>query len=111
MPEHNVNILGIDLVFRAEASPEQVEEARGLVEERFEKLAQSGRLFSREKLLTFLALGLADDLIQAEKQAGAMQQQMQGILAEIEEKAKKRFPGILPGVRVMTRCAGLTIIQ
>ena len=64
-----------------------MEEARSLVEERFEKLSQSGRLFSREKLLTFLALGLADDLIQAQKQAGAMQQRMQGILAEIEEKA------------------------
>ena len=88
MPEHTINVLGIDLVFRAEASPEQVEEARGLVEERFEKLAQSGRLFSREKLLTFLALGLADDLIQAKKQAGAMQERMQGILAEIEEKAQ-----------------------
>ena len=82
-----ITVLGIDLVFRAEASPEQVEEAKALVEGRFEKLQQSGRLFSREKLLTFLALGLADDLIQAEKQAGAMQQRMQGILAEIEEKA------------------------
>ena len=87
MPEHTITVLGIDLVFRAEASPQQVEEARALVEGRFEKLQQSGRLFSREKLLTFLALGLADDLIQAEKQAGAMQQRMQGILAEIEEKA------------------------
>ena len=87
MPEHTITVLGIDLVFRAEASPEQVEEARAMVEGRFEKLQQSGRLFSREKLLTFLALGLADDLIQAEKQAGAMQQRMQGILAEIEEKA------------------------
>ncbi len=87
MPEHIITVLGIDLVFRAEASPEQVEEAKALVEGRFEKLQQSGRLFSREKLLTFLALGLADDLIQAEKQAGAMQQRMQGILAEIEEKA------------------------
>ena len=87
MPEHIITVLGFDLVFRAEASPEQVEEAKALVEGRFEKLQQSGRLFSREKLLTFLALGLADDLIQAEKQAGAMQQRMQGILAEIEEKA------------------------
>ena len=86
MPEHTITVLGIDLVFRAEASPEQVEEAKALVEGRFEKLQQSGRLFSREKLLTFLALGLADDLIQAEKQAGAMQQRMHGILAEIEEK-------------------------
>lgn len=86
MPEHTITVLGIDLVFRAEASPQQVEEARALVEGRFEKLQQSGRLFSREKLLTFLALGLADDLIQAEKQAGAMQQRMHGILAEIEEK-------------------------
>ena len=87
MPEHTITVLGIDLVFRAEASPEQVEEAKALVEGRFEKLQQNGRLFSREKLLTFLAIGLADDLIQAEKQAGAMHTRMQGILADIEEKA------------------------
>ena len=87
MPEHTITVLGIDLVFRAEASPQQVEEARALVEGRFEKLQQSGRLFSREKLLTFLAIGLADDLIQADKQVSAMQKRMQGILTEIEEKA------------------------
>ena len=87
MPEHNLNLLGFDLVFRAEASPEQVNAAKAMVEERFEKLKQSGRLFSREKLLTFLAIGLADDLIQADKQVSAMQKRMQGILTEIEEKA------------------------
>ena len=87
MPEHIITVLGIDLVFRAEASPEQVEEAKALVEGRFEKLQQSGRLFSREKLLTFLALGLADDLIQADKRVSAMQNRMHGILTEIEEKA------------------------
>lgn len=87
MPEHTINVLGIDLVFRAEASPDQVNEAKTMVEERFEKLRQNGRLFSREKLLTFLAIGLADDLIQADKRVGAMQNRMQGILTEIEEKA------------------------
>ena len=87
MPEHIITVLGIDLVFRAEASPEQVDEARSLVEERFEKLRQNGRLFSREKLLTFLAIGLADDLIQADKRVSAMQNRMHGILTEIEEKA------------------------
>ena len=87
MPEHTITVLGIDLVFRAEASPQQVEEAKALVEGRFEKLQQNGRLFSREKLLTFLAIGLADDLIQAEKQAGAMHTKVQGMLADIEEKA------------------------
>ena len=87
MPEHTVNVLGIDLVFRAEASPDQVNEAKTMVEERFEKLRQNGRLFSREKLLTFLAIGLADDLIQADKRVSAMQNRMHGILTEIEENA------------------------
>jgi cell division protein ZapA len=87
MPDHVVNVLGIDLAFKADASSLQVEAAKSLVESRFEKLQKSGRLFSREKLLTFLALGLADDLIQAEKQASVIQERMQGMLAEIEEKA------------------------
>jgi cell division protein ZapA len=87
MLDHVVNVLGIDLTFKADVSTPQVEEAKVLVESRFEKLQKSGRLFSREKLLTFLALGLADDLIQAEKQAGDMQERVQDMLAEIEEKA------------------------
>ena len=87
MPEHTINVLGLDLSFRAEASAEQVDLARELVEARFEKLQQNGRLFSREKLLTFLAIGLADDLIQAQKKASMTHERMNHILAEIEEKA------------------------
>ena len=83
MPEYNLNVLGLDLSFRAEASPDQVEQARLLLESRFEKLRQHGRLFSKEKLLTFLALGLADDLVQANTQLREYSSRIQALLDDI----------------------------
>ncbi|MBQ4132772.1 MAG: cell division protein ZapA [Desulfovibrionaceae bacterium] len=85
MPEYNLNVLGMDLSFRAEASPDQVEQARLLLENRFEKLRQHGRLFSKEKLLTFLALGLADDLVQAKSQLREYNSRIQALLDNISD--------------------------
>ena len=86
MPEYNLNVLGLEVSFKADANPEQVEEARVLLEERFEKLRQHGRLFSKEKLLTFLALGLADDLIQAKSKMRASDERMEALIDNITEK-------------------------
>ena len=57
-----------------------------LLEERFEKLRQHGRLFSKEKLLTFLALGLADDLIQAKSKMRASNERLEALIDNITEK-------------------------
>ena len=85
MPEYNLNVLGLELTFKADASPDQVEQARLLLESRFEKLRQHGRLFSKEKLLTFLALGLADDLVQANTKLRDHNTRLQALLENISE--------------------------
>ena len=85
MPEYNLNVLGLELSFKADASPDQVEQARLLLESRFEKLRQHGRLFSKEKLLTFLALGLADDLVQANTKMRDYNTRLQALLENISE--------------------------
>jgi Cell division protein ZapA. len=85
MPEYNLNVLGLELSFKAEASPEQVEQALALLAGRFEKLKQHGRLFSKEKLLTFLALGLADDLVQANNKLRDQEVRVQALLDNISE--------------------------
>lgn len=87
MPEYNLNVLGLEVSFRADAAPEQVEQARALLEERFEKLRQHGILFSKEKLLTFLALGLADDLIQANNKMRSTEERLEALLDNITEQS------------------------
>ena len=86
MPEYNLNVLGLEVSFKADANPEQVDEARALLEERFERLRQHGRLFSKEKLLTFLALGLADDLIQAKSKMRTSNERLEALIDNITEK-------------------------
>lgn len=85
MAEYNLYVLGLEVAFKADAAPEQVERARVLLEERFEKLQQHGKAFSREKLLTFLALGLADDLLQAKANLQSVEERLEKLLENISE--------------------------
>lgn len=87
MSEKNINltVLGFDIAFRAGADMERAREAARLVEERFanQKLRSQGGQ-GREMLLTFLALGLADDLLQLKKTQNDARQRMAALLARIE---------------------------
>lgn len=70
MPRYTVSLVGHEITFRTDAEAERIEAARTLVEERFTDLSKNGSDLSKEKLLTFLALSLADDyLVEKEKQA------------------------------------------
>ena len=71
--EHfNLTVLGTAVTFRHSADMERVREAIALVEERFadQKLRSHGMQSNKDILLTVLALGLADDLLQSQKKAG-----------------------------------------
>ena len=85
MHSFNITVLGMEISFRAEADPGRVENARVLVEERYEKLKFHGGQISREALLTFLVLGLADDLLQSHKQLDDVQNRIDTLLAKIED--------------------------
>ncbi len=85
MQEYKLTLLGLEVSFRAEVTPERVEKARLLVEERFEKLRLQGGRTSKEYLLTFLVLGLADDLLQANEQLGGTEERLDAMLAKIEK--------------------------
>ena len=76
MAHYNLNVLGFDVSFKAEADPKRIEQAKVLLEERYEALRQHGKQLSKEKLLTFLALALADDMLLAKEEV---------------EKSKKRL--------------------
>lgn len=83
----NLTVLGFDIAFRAGADMERARDAARLVEERFanqnQKLRSQG-VQSREMLLIFLALGLADDLLQLKKTQNDARQRIAALLARIE---------------------------
>ncbi len=84
MPRYTLDVLGLNLSFKAEADKGRVEEAAALLESRFEKL-DDGRQISKERLLVFLALGLADDLLQSNRRQGELENRIAQLLARIDE--------------------------
>ena len=85
--EHfNLPVLGTAVTFRHSADMERVREAIALVEERFadQKLRSHGGQ-SKDILLTFLALGLADDLLQSKIKLDDVQNRITSLLSKIEE--------------------------
>lgn len=85
MAHYNFNVLGMDVSFKAEADPKRIEEARVLLEERYEKLQQHGKQLTKEKLLTFLALALADDMLQAREEMEKSEKKVQSILDRLSK--------------------------
>ncbi len=84
MRRYNLNVLDLEVSFKAEADPMRVESAKKLVEERFEKLNFPGRQISKEKLLTFLVIGLADDLLQSDRRLEMLQRRMERLVEKID---------------------------
>ncbi len=84
MPGYNIHILGLDLMFSTDAGQERVEQARKLVEERFAELEQRGNKLSKERLLVFLALGLADDYLYSDQKLAALESRVNELLQKID---------------------------
>jgi len=87
MRSFHLSLLGLDIAFSAEVDPGRVEKAKALVEERFTRLKfQGGRqVSSKEALLTFLVLGLADDLLQSRVQLADVQNRIDVLLTKIDD--------------------------
>lgn len=87
MRSHTLEVLGLEVSFKAEADPRRIERARTLLEERYAKLAQHGGQVSKEKLLTFLALSLADDVLLMQAEKKERDRRMKELLAGMEKAA------------------------
>ncbi|MFW5730027.1 MAG: cell division protein ZapA [Desulfonatronovibrionaceae bacterium] len=85
MPGYNINILGLDLNFRTDAGQERVDRAAELLEERFAELEKRGTNLSKEKILVFLLLSLADDYLQSEQRHGDLEKQVRDLLGKIDK--------------------------
>ena len=84
MPSYSLSVLGLSVSFKAEANHDRIEEAKDLLEERFHQLGFHGRQISKEKLLTFLALGLADDLLQSNQKLSSIKERVSELLNKID---------------------------
>lgn len=85
MPRYTLSLLGMEINFSADALDERIEAARQLVEERFSELSKTGSNISKEKLLTCLALGLADDYLESSQS----RDRLEARISELLEKANR----------------------
>ena len=88
MRSHTLEVLGLEVSFKAEADPRRIERARTFLEERYAKLAQYGGQLSKEKLLIFLALSLADDVLLQQAEKVERDKRMKELLASMERAAE-----------------------
>jgi cell division protein ZapA len=84
MRSHTLEVLGLEVSFKAEADPRRIERARIFLEERYSKLAQYGGQLSKEKLLTFLALSLADDVLLQQAEKSERDNRLKALLVSME---------------------------
>lgn len=87
MHSHTLAVLGLELSFKAEADPRRIERARALLDERYTRLAQHGGQLSKEKLLAFLALSLADDILLMQEERSETDKRLRNLLGNIEKVA------------------------
>ena len=84
MPKYSLSIVGLDLSFTTDAEPQRVEAARKLVEERYNLLQAGGKTLGKEKLLAFVALGLADDMLLSNRRLDNIHDRVGELLHKID---------------------------
>ncbi|WP_045212555.1 cell division protein ZapA [Desulfonatronovibrio magnus] len=88
MPGYDIHVLGLDLTFKTDASQDRVEQASKLLEERFAELEKRGSKLSKERLLIFLLLSLADDYLQSEIKLASSHKKISELLRKIDSSNK-----------------------
>ena len=83
MPRYTITVNGLELSFKTDADEKRIQAAQTLLEDRFSELSKDGRYISREKLLTLLALGIADDFLE-------LRQRLEGLEARMQELLERR---------------------
>lgn len=84
-----LTVLGLDLAFRSGADPERIKQAANLLEERFrEQKSRSQATRSKEIILIFIALGLADELLQLKMKQEQDEERLDLILKKIEKSSQ-----------------------
>lgn len=84
MSRFTVNVLGLEVSFVTDAGSKRVYDAREHVESQCNLLHQDGKNLSKEKLLTVLALSLADDYLQSTQKLRELEEKVNRLLEKID---------------------------
>jgi cell division protein ZapA len=84
MHSHTLEVLGFELSFKAEADSGRIGKAKELLDERYGRLARHGGSLGKEKLLAFLALSLADDVLVMQQEKSEAERRIRGLLGKLE---------------------------
>lgn len=80
MPSYTITVNGLEISFKTDADEQRIQQATALLEERFAELSKGTRYVNREKLLTLLALGMADDYLEVQRKQAGLEARMQELL-------------------------------
>lgn len=83
-PAVSINVLGVVVPFKPGADLERARQAARLIEERFAEQQARGSQ-SKENLLVFLALGLADELLQMKLNQEEVEARISSLFVKIEK--------------------------
>ncbi|WP_207260753.1 cell division protein ZapA [Desulfovibrio sp. Huiquan2017] len=82
MPRYTLTLLGLEISFKTDADNVRIEAAQAFIENKHKELVAGAGDISKEKLLTYLLLSLADDYLVAEDKL----RRLEGKIGEILEK-------------------------
>ncbi len=68
MNNYTATVCGLDITFRSTADSERVEQAVNFIQKSYLSLQSHGSQVSKDRLLAILAIGLADDLFELQKE-------------------------------------------
>lgn len=88
MPGHTIHVLGLDLSFASDAEPERVRQAVELLHRRFGALEGRTGYISKERLLIYLALSLADDYLRDQEKLSRLEDTLRQLLSKIDDPEK-----------------------
>lgn len=80
MPRYTLTLLGLEISFKTDADNERIEAAQALIEQRYDELGAGAGDISKEKLLTYLLLILADESLVAQENLERLEKKIGEIL-------------------------------
>lgn len=81
-------MLGLELSFTADVPPERINQAVDLVHQRYRELEGRAGGVSKERLLSYLALSLADDYLYDQGKLRQHEKTLQELLSKIDDPEK-----------------------
>lgn len=86
MHSYHLNVFELEVSFKTEADPTRVENACAYAEDLYRDLKLHGNHLGRDRLLTILTLGIADDLLQLRQRMAEQDERLAALLQRIEKK-------------------------